>query len=131
MYNIITFGRWYHADYTRMVKSRQEFESIPTQKNLQGLCTSLTDTRDLKYGSRYLRMDMPAYGDLLKNVKEACGNLIFESKRSRPNEPLAWNFQKTVAVAAQTLLPPMRGEPFWDLQLTDDYKNSMFFSNLR
>lgn len=106
--NIQTFGRWFFSP-----QGKEDFEKSQFSQKLRGLALGLTSTRDRAYGSRYLQMELPTYKEVLQKVCSAFEKVVDAEGENRPNEARAWEVQETLLLALQTLLPPMRGRPFW------------------
>lgn len=110
-----------------MPQGKEEFEKSAFSENLRGLSLGLTCTRDRANGSRYREMDLPSYKEVLRNVCSKLERVSEDEQKSQVDEQQSWDFQEILLIAMQTLLPPMRGRPFWDLDLVEKGKNSMIF----
>lgn len=70
-------------------------------------------------------MEMPSYTDVLGKVEMAVSKFLAMEAMLTPNEILAWEVQSLIVVAAQTMMPPLRGRPYWDLEIENKGSNSM------
>ena len=119
---ILTFGRFFF-----LYDDKRTFETSRWTENIRSLSSSLKHGRDNAYGSRYLTMDMPAYTSILQKVEHALSKLMTleDFSNAPPNEIRAWEVQSAAVIALQTMLPPLRGRPYWDLDIADNGTNSM------
>ena len=116
----MTFGRYFYS-----YDNKKSFEASRWCENLRALSCSLKHGWDNSYGTRYLTMEMPSYSAVLHKVEMAVSKFLAMEKNLTPTEALSWEAQSLVVVAAQTMLPPLRGRPYWDLELEDNALNSM------
>ena len=88
-------------------------------RNLQGLSTGLTNTWDKKNGSRYSQATLPAWSSVHETVVNAIEEVLdTEWINELRDSDFAWKVQALLVLGLQICMPPMRGKPFWDLQMT-------------
>jgi hypothetical protein len=73
-------------------------------------------------------MEMPSFNAVLQKVEYAIEKFHATNGLWQVTELDVWEFQEITIIALQTMIPPLRGRPYWDLELLDNGSNSMFQS---
>jgi hypothetical protein len=74
---------------------------------------------------RYWGKKFPEYSDIVAATRKACTEAVEKASQGPPTLEEAEQVQQCLTVACQVMIPPMRGKPFWTLQLVDKKDNSV------
>jgi len=113
--NIVTFTKWLHPCPTEHLWKQHE-----AVRNLRAFATSLiSDTQD-RLPKETTFADLPDYLTVLTRCHRFCRSVEIDATTGN-----IWDVQCAVVVGLQVYLPPLRGKPFWSLQLHRAPKKSM------
>lgn len=106
MFNLVSFVQWVGVEDALILEMRSLASGVMTRPGA-------------KQSWKYWGADLPSYGELVQKVK-ACVECLPESFEDQEDM-----LQQTVLVAMQVLSPPIRGKPFYTMELCDKGDNSM------
>lgn len=90
-------------------------------RNLRALAASLTSNAQDRMPRESTFSSLPEYIDVLSAAHSFCQRV-----KSSPNPQDPFEVQCALIVGLQVYMPPLRGKPFWSLDLADNHqKNSM------
>lgn len=134
VWNIQAFSRWL------LGSNIPAYESTDICKDLKSLASkaviysvtalhlsSLVETSEERHRVRYTEMELPAYAEVLGRVIRLYDFLCENGMQVASKKESCWIVQKALVLGLQTLVPPLRGRPYWDLKVFDDEKSSMSY----
>lgn len=68
---------------------------------------------------------MPALSDVVGKVQKEVDSMLAAIEAGRLDEGNFDRLQRAIVAGTQALIPPMRGKPFYTLELIDNGENSM------
>ena len=116
VWNIVTISKWLHQCPTEDIWKQHE-----SVRNLRALAASLTSHAQDRLPKKETFSDLPEYIDVL-----SCCHKFCEAIKADKDSANHFDVQRALIVGFQVYLPPLRGKPFWSLDLSQDgEKNSM------
>lgn len=116
VWNIVTLTKWLHQCPTEATWREHE-----TVRNLRALAASLISHAQDRQPREDTFSSLPEYIDVLSAAHSFC-----ERVKASPNAQDPFEVQCALIVGLQVYLPPLRGKPFWSLDLEDNHqRNSM------
>ena len=114
VWNIVTISKWLHQCPTEAVWKKHE-----SVRNLRALATSLTSHVEDRLPKDETFMNLPAYIEVLSSAHKFC-----EAVKRAGGTADSFDVQRALIVGFQVYLPPLRGKPFWSLDLKQDSRNN-------
>jgi hypothetical protein len=112
----VTLTKWLHKCPTEDLW--RQHESV---RNLRALAASLISHAEERLPKEKTFSSLPEYIDVLSAAHKFC-----EGVKESLNTGDPFDVQRALIVGLQVYMPPLRGKPFWSLDLEDNKrKNSM------
>lgn len=90
------------------------------------LCRGLLIDFDARSSKKYRGATLPNYHAIAESAKRELLSAVYLIEHSQAvSSQKCWKLQQALLVALQILLPPLRGETYWDLTMTPTKTSSM------
>lgn len=114
VWNVVTISKWLHQCPTEDLWKQHE-----SVRNLRALAVSLTSHAEDRLPKEETFSNLPEYIDVLSCSHNFCEAIKADQVSADPFE-----VQRALIVGFQVYLPPLRGKPFWSLDLSQDGENN-------
>lgn len=121
LWAVLAFTKWLNCPAHCQQTSDFEIGTCISQ-----LCKGLLTEFDSRCSLKYRGISLPKYQPLASMVEQKlllAARTVTASHRPSPNAH--WTLQQTLLIGLQVLIPPLRGETYWNMKLTPTKGASM------